>query len=459
MQSRANRLENEAAAVADKPVPHNLEAEEATLGCLLIDRDAIIKVASFLRPEDFFSERNGVLYRVRLDLYDHQRPGDFVTICDELERRGQLEAVGGAAYVSSLVSAVPTAVHIEHYAHIVERTAIMRRLISAAGQIAALGYEDRADVTETLDEATQILYRVAERRLSQEFTPLSVALTRYFEQIDYIHQHKGEILGVPAGFADLDKLTGGFHPSDLIILAGRPAVGKTALALTVARNAAVRFHQPVAIFSLEMSTDQLVQRLLSSEANVDSQRLRNGYVDDYEWRRISEALGVLSEAPIYIDDTAGLSALELRTKARRLKSEADIRMIIVDYLQLMQGRGLDNRVQEVAEISRGLKVLARELSVPVIALSQLSRAIEHRQDHRPLLSDLRESGSIEQDADIVMFVHREELYNTATEKLARADIIIAKHRNGPIAEIPMRFFPNQTKFADLEVYRQADGEE
>ncbi|MCL4368650.1 MAG: replicative DNA helicase [Actinobacteria bacterium] len=426
---------------------------------MLIDRDAIIKVASFLQPGDFFSERNGLLYRVRLDLYDHQQPGDFVTICDELERRGQLEAVGGAAYVSSLVSAVPTAVHIEHYARIVERTAIMRRLISAAGQIAALGYEDRNDVNMTLDEATRILYQVAERRLSQEFTPLSVALTRYFEQIDYIHQHKGEILGVPAGFIDLDKITGGFHPSDLIILAGRPAVGKTALGLTIARNAAVRFKQAVAIFSLEMSTDQLVQRLLSSEANVDSQRLRNGYVDDYEWRRISEAFGVLSEAPIYIDDTAGINALELRTKARRLKAEADIRMIIVDYLQLMQGSGRENRVQEVTEISRGLKILARELGVPVIALSQLSRAVEHRQDHRPMLSDLRESGSIEQDADIVMFVHREELYNTATEKKNIADLIIAKHRNGPIAEIPLRFFPNQTKFVDLEVYRQAEGEE
>ncbi len=455
MQSRGNRLESEA-AVIDQPVPHNLEAEEATLGCLLIDRDAIIKVAAFLEPEDFFSPRHGIIYRVRRDLYDHQRPGDFVTLCDELDRRGQLEEIGGAAYVSSLVSAVPTAVHVEHYAHIVERTALMRRLIQAGGNIAAIGYEDRDDINDTLDRATQELYKVTERRLTRGFTPLDVALARYFEQIDYIHQHRGEILGVPAGFADLDKLTGGFHASDLIIVAGRPAVGKTAFAMTMARNAAVRFHQGVAIFSLEMSVDQLVQRLLSSEANVDSQRLRQGYVDEYEWRRISEALGVLSEAPIYIDDSAGISAQQLRTRARQLKAETDIKMVIVDYLQLMQGSGRENRVQEVAEISRGLKVLARELNVPVVALSQLSRAVEHRPDHRPMLSDLRESGSIEQDADIVIFVHREELYNPATEKKNIADIIIAKHRNGPVAEIPLRFFPNQTKFADLEVYRQAE---
>ncbi len=440
----------------EKAIPANLEAEEAVLGALLIDVEAIARVAPFLKPADFYSERNRVIYAARLDLHERREPGDFVTICDELARLGKLDEVGGPAFLTSLINAVPTAVHVEHYAHIVERCAIMRRLIQAAGKIAEIGYANPSDVDAALDAAEQALFNVSQRRVSQDFTSLRDALRDYFDQIDYLHEHKGEIVGVPTGFHDLDQLTGGLHPSDLIIVAGRPAVGKTSFAISLARNTAVRFKQAVAVFSLEMSVEQLTQRLLCMEASVDSQRLRSGFIDEFEWRRISEAFGVLSETPIFIDDTAGLSLMEMRMKARRLKAEHDVKLVVVDYLQLMQGRGLENRVQEVSEISRGLKALARELDVPVIALSQLSRAIESRQDHRPMLSDLRESGSIEQDSDIVIFVHREELYNPQTDKKNIADLIIAKHRNGPIGQIPLRFFPSQTRFADLEVYRQPD---
>ncbi len=427
------------------------------LGALLIDSEAIGQIASFLKPEDFYRERHRVIYAARYDLYERREPGDFVTLVDELRRRNQLDAVGGASYLAELVNDVPTAVHVEHYARIVEHCAIMRRLINAAGQIAAIGYDNPPDVDRALDQAEQYLFQVSQRRVSQDFTTLREALRHYFETIEYLHEHRGEVVGVPSGFRDLDQLTGGLHASDLIVIAGRPGVGKTGFALSIVRNVAARYQAPAAIFSLEMSTEQLVQRLLCMEAAVDSQRIRTGFIDEFEWRRISEAFGILSDAPIYIDDSAGITTNELRMKARRLKAEHDLKLVVVDYLQLMQGRGLENRVQEVSEISRSLKALARELDVPVIALSQLSRAVESRQDHRPMLSDLRESGSIEQDADIVLFIHREELYKPDTDRKNIADIIVAKHRNGPVGQIPVRFFPSQTRFADLEVYRQPDG--
>jgi replicative DNA helicase len=440
----------------ERTAPANVEAERAVLGALLIDSEAIGQIASFLKPEDFYRERHQVIYAARTDLYERREPGDFVTLVNELRRRGQLEAVGGASYLTELVNDVPTAVHVEHYARIVEHCAIMRRLIGAAGRIAAVGYENPPDIDDALDRAEQYVFEVSQRRVTQDFTTLRDALRQYFDTIEYLHEHKGEVVGVPSGFRDLDQLTGGLHASDLVIIAGRPGVGKTGFALSIVRNVAARYQAPAAIFSLEMSTEQLVQRLLCMEAAVDSQRVRTGFIDEYEWRRISEAFGVLSDAPIYIDDSAGITTNELRMKARRLKSEHDLRLIVVDYLQLMQGRGLENRVQEVSEISRSLKALARELDVPVIALSQLSRAVESRQDHRPMLSDLRESGSIEQDADIVMFIHREELYKPDTERKNIADIILAKHRNGPVGQVPVRFFPSQTRFADLELYRQPD---
>jgi replicative DNA helicase len=441
----------------DKTAPANLEAERALLGALLIDNEAIGNVASFLKPDDFYRDRHRAIYAARFDLYERREPGDFVTLVDELRRRDQLETIGGASYLTELVNDVPTAVHAEYYAHIIERCAIYRRLIAAAGRIAGIGYDNPPEVDGALDNAEQILFDVSQRRISQDFTTLRDALRDYFETIEYLHEHRGEVVGVPSGFRDLDQMTGGLHASDLIIIAGRPGVGKTGFALSVVRNVAARYGAAAAIFSLEMSTEQLVQRLLCMEASVDSQRIRTGFIDEFEWRRISEAFGVLSDAPIYIDDSAGISTNELRMKARRLKAEHDLKLVVVDYLQLMQGRGLENRVQEVSEISRSLKALARELDVPVIALSQLSRAVESRQDHRPMLSDLRESGSIEQDADIVMFIHREELYKPDTDKKNIADIILAKHRNGPVGQIPVRFFPSQTRFADLEVYRQMDG--
>jgi replicative DNA helicase len=440
----------------ERSVPANIEAEEAVLGALIIDTEAISRVSTYLRASDFYRERHSTIFAARLDLHDRREPGDFVTLCDELARRGELDNVGGPAYLTSLINAVPSAIHVEHYAHIVERCAIMRRLITAAGDIARIGYENPSDTEQALDKAEQSLFAVSQRRISQDFVSLRDALRDYFDQLNYLHEHRGELVGVPTGFHDVDQLTGGLHPSDLIIVAGRPAVGKTAFALSLARNMAVRYGHAVAIFSLEMSIEQLTQRFISMEASVDSHRLRSGFVDDLEWRRVSEAFGVLSDAPIFIDDTAGISTAELRMKARRLKAQHDLKAVYVDYLQLMSGRGLENRVQEVSEISRSLKALARELDLPVIALSQLSRAVESRQDHRPMLSDLRESGSIEQDADIVVFVHREELYNPQTEKRNIADLIVAKHRNGPIGQIPLRFFPSQTKFGDLEVHRQPD---
>jgi len=442
--------------LVEKSVPANVEAERAVLGALLIDSEAVGEIASFLKPEDFYRDRHRAIYRARLDLYDRREPGDFITLVDELARRGQLDAVGGASYLTELTVDVPTATHVEYYARIVERCALMRRLIGAAGQIAEVGYENPSDVDDALDRSEQYLFQVSQRRVSQDFTSLREALRSYFDTIEYLHQHKGEVVGIPSGFHDLDQMTGGLHASDLLIIAGRPGVGKTGFALSIVRNAATRFNAASAIFSLEMSTEQLVQRLLCMEAAVDSQRIRTGFIDEFEWRRISEAFGVLSDAPIFIDDSASISTSELRMKARRLKAEHDLKLIVVDYLQLMQGRGLENRVQEVSEISRSLKALARELDVPVIALSQLSRAVESRQDHRPVLSDLRESGSIEQDADIVMFIHREELYNPNTDRKNIADVILAKHRNGPVGQVPVRFFPAQTRFADLEVYRQPD---
>jgi replicative DNA helicase len=443
-------------SVLDRAPPSDERAERALLGALLIDPEAIVAIAPFLEPAHFYRARHGRIYEAVVALYERRATADFVSVASELEQNGQLELVGGTAYLTALINAAPTSLHAEAYARIVERCGLMRRLIGAANDIAAIGYENPPDVDEALDRAEQALFDVSQRRVQQDFVTLRKGLQDFFDQIEQLQEQRGEVIGVPSGFADLDKLTGGLHPADLIIVAARPSVGKSAFAFNLARNAAVVGGAGVAVFSLEMSIEQIVQRMLCSEASVDSQRLRQGYIDEHEWRRISEAFGVLSEAPIWFDDTPAITTMELRMKARRLKAEHDIKLVIVDYIQLMQGRGLDNRVQEVSEISRSLKALARELRVPVIALSQLSRAIEQRQDHRPVLSDLRESGSIEQDADIVMFIHREELYNPNTDRRNIADLIVAKHRNGPTASIPLRFFPGQIRFADLEIYRQSE---
>ncbi len=438
----------------DKIVPANLEAEEAVLGSLLIDPDAMIKIAAFLKADDFYREKNGWIYQAILDLHERREPADFVTLVDELERRDRLREVGGVAYVSSLINAVPTAVHVEYYARIVERAATLRRLIGAAGQIAALAYEEAQDVDEVVDRAEQLIFSVSERRVRRDLAPVHTIMSDVVNRIEYLHNHKGEVLGVPSGFNRLDKLLGGFQKSDLIVLAARPGVGKTSLALNVAMNAAKRFGQRVAFFSLEMSAEQLVQRLLSSETGIDQQRLRLGDITDEEWPLLMEAAGELSKTMLFIDDTPAMSALELRTKARRLQAEHGLDMIIVDYLQLMRGDSrTENRVQEISYITRSLKGLAREVEVPLLALSQLSRAVESRTDHKPILSDLRESGSIEQDADIVMFIYREDMVKENSEKKNVAEIIVAKHRNGPTDTVPLYFDRHLTSFAELELTR------
>lgn len=429
--------------------PHNLEAEEAVLGSLLLDPTCIVQVVDFLRAGDFYRDKNNAIYAADLALYNQRDSIDVVTLCDELERRGKLAEVGGAAYVLSLMNAVPTAAHVEHYGHIVERCATLRRLITAGSDIVRLAYDEGADVSAALDRAEQMIFAVAQKRGSRDFIPLSEAIREYYEVLSTRTRDQGGLLGLATGFKDLDGTLNGLHKSDLIIVAGRPSVGKTSFATGIAQHIAVKDKKPVAIFSLEMSAEQLVQRLVCSEANVDSHRLRGGHLDSGEWQRVTNAMAVLSEAPIFIDESASITSMELRTKARRLKAQHDIAAVFVDYLQLMAGSGRENRVQEVSEISRSLKGLARELDIPVIALSQLSRAVETRQPPRPQLSDLRESGSIEQDADVVMFVYREEAHNPNTTRKNIADILIAKHRNGPTGEVPLRWFSNQTRFADL----------
>ncbi|MBI4494848.1 MAG: replicative DNA helicase, partial [Chloroflexi bacterium] len=384
--------------------PHSVEAEEAVLGSVLVDRDAIGQVASFLRPEDFYRERNGSVYRAMLALYDHREPVDYLTVVDELERADKYEAVGGLAYLSSLLSVVPTSVHVEHYARIVERTAIMRRLIQAAGKIAQLGYQDSQDVDTVLERAEQLLLAVAQRRVTRDFQSLAEVLQEYLEQLEQVRHGERLKYGVPTGFIDLDKITGGLQRSDLIILAARPSLGKTSLALNVAANAALDARAKVAIFSLEMSKAQLAARLLSMQSGVDSTRLRTAHLSEVETRKLSHALGVLSEAPIYVDDTPSISIMELRSKARRLHLDLKLGLdlVVVDYLQLASSGNRDNRVQEISEISRSLKALARELHVPVLALSQLSRAVESRTPHIPMLSDLRESGCLTGDTPVYL---------------------------------------------------------
>jgi replicative DNA helicase len=439
----------------DRTVPHNIEAEEAVLGSLLIDPEAIFRVSPFLKPDDFYIVKNGWVYDVVLGLHERRQPADFVTVCDELENRGQLEEVGGPAYISSLINTVPTSIHVEAYGHIVERTALRRRLISAAGQIAGFAYEEDQNVDEVIDRSEAVLFSISQRRASRDLVPIKQVLADYYDRIAYLYEHRGEPLGIPTGFIDLDKLLGGLQRSDLIIIAARPGVGKTSMLLAVALTAARKYKQKVAIFSLEMSNEQLVQRLMSSETGIDSQRLRLGDLQESEWPKFVEAAGRLSDAMLFIDDTPGISALQLRTKARRLHAEYGLDLIMVDYLQLMSGNlRSENRVQEISYISRALKGLARELNVPVIAASQLSRAVEQRHDKKPILSDLRESGSIEQDADVVMFIYRDEMYNPETETKNIADIMVSKHRHGPTGTVQLFFRKHLAQFVDAEVYHR-----
>ncbi|CAN5238468.1 replicative DNA helicase [soil metagenome] len=437
----------------DRLPPQSIEAEQSVLGALLIDRDAVIEVADFLRPADFYRQAHGAIYEAVLGLYERREPVDIVTVSESLERRDQLDQAGGSAYLTSLINMTPTAVNAVHYGRIVERKAVLRNLIAAAGRIAGIGYDESADVGESIDKAEQELFAVSQKRVETGFAPLKQLLHSAYDRLDYLHQHKGEISGIRTGFSDLDALTSGLQKSDLVVLAARPSVGKTSLALNFAEHAAVREGKTVGIFSLEMSKEQLVLRLLSSVANIDSQRLRTGFLEEMDFTRLAPAMNALAEAPIFIDDTPNISTMELRTKARRLQAESSLDMIVVDYLQLMQSTLTSrdsNRVQEVSEITRGLKGLARELQVPVVALSQLSRQAEMRESKEPRLSDLRESGSIEQDSDLVMFLWREkERGGEESGADAEGEVInlrLAKHRNGPTGETKLWFKKRQTRF-------------
>lgn len=436
----------------DRLPPQNVEAEQSVLGAMLIEREAISKVAEFLRAEDFYREAHRLIYNSVLELFNRNEGVDIVTLTEQLRKAEKLEAAGGISYITSLANSVPTAANVTYHGHIVEEKALLRNLINTATNIAGMGYEATEEVGIILDKAEKEILDISQRKMGKDFTPIKTIIFDAFTKIEELYASKGGITGIPTGFKDLDRLTSGLQPSDLILVAARPSMGKTAFTLNIAQHIAVREKKAVAFFSLEMSKEQLVQRMLCAEAAIDAQRLRIGELEDNDWKKLVVAADRLAGAPIFIDDTAGITALEMRTKSRRLKIEHDLKLIIVDYLQLMQGsgsKGGENRQQEISEISRSLKALARELSVPVIALSQLSRSVESRQVKKPMLSDLRESGSLEQDADIVAFLYREDYYNPDTDKKNITEVIVAKHRNGPVDTVQLFFHKQFTKFADL----------
>jgi len=444
--------------------PQNIDAERSILGSVLLDKDALIKIADIVSSEDFYEDRHGIIFQAMLYLFEKRKPVDIVTLSEILEAEDKIKIVGGSSYLAELVNTTPSAANIVYYAQIVRDKASLRSLISVANTISQLGYNEEQEISDTLDQAEQSLFSVSQKSLKNKFVAIKDALADAFDRIDSIHKDKdkGGLRGVPSGFKDLDQLTAGFQKSDLIILAARPSMGKTSFALNLAEQAAIESKVPVAIFSLEMSKEQLIERLLSSQAGVDSWKLRTGNLSDDDFPKIGYAMGVLNDAPVFIDDSVGGNIMEIRAKARRLQMEHGLGLVIIDYLQLMSGRShgnSDNRVQEISEISRGLKGLARELNVPIIALSQLSRAVEHRDDKRPQLSDLRESGSIEQDADIVMFLYRDEYYHPETDRKGITEILIRKHRNGPTGNVQVFFNPAQMRFANLEVRRDAQYQE
>lgn len=437
--------------------PQNLEAEQAVLGAILLETEALITAMELIRAEDFYSVAHQRIFEAMTDLNDDNQPLDLVTLTARLQDKNQLEEIGGVTYLARLANAVPTAANIEYYAQIVEEKSMMRRLIRTATQIVSNGFAAEEDVGALINDAEQRIMEISNRRSSSGFISIRDVLMDVFDRVEFLYNHKGGATGIPSGFRDLDKMTSGFQRNDLIIVAARPSVGKTAFALNIAQNVAVRAGETVAIFSLEMSAAQLVQRMLCAESNVDAGRMRTGYLEGDDWEKLTMAIGALSEAQVYIDDTPGITVSEIRAKCRRLKKEKGLGMILIDYLQLIQGRGKpgENRQQEVSEISRTLKQIARELEVPVIALSQLSRGVEQRQDKRPMMSDLRESGSIEQDADIVAFLYRDDYYNQETEKKNIIEIIIAKQRNGPVGTVELVFLKQFNKFVSLDRTHEA----
>ncbi|BCU83388.1 replicative DNA helicase [Polycladomyces abyssicola] len=436
---------------ADRLPPHNLEAEQAVLGAILIDPSSLVTVTERLRPEDFYRQGHQRLFQVMIELSERGEPLDLVTITSELQDRKLLEEVGGVSYLTELAEVVPTSANVEYYSRIVEEKSILRRLIRTATQIASAGYSGGAEVAEILDEAEKQILDISQRRHRNGFVPIHDILMETYEHIEKLHYKKGELTGIPTGYTDLDRMTSGLQPSDLIIIAARPSMGKTAFALNLAQNVAIRSKLPVAIFNLEMSAPQLVMRMLAAEGNIDAQAFRTGNLTEEDWEKLTMAISTLSEAPIFIDDTPGVTVFDIRSKLRRLQAEHGLGLVLIDYLQLISGRGGESRQQEISEISRSLKLMARELNVPVIALSQLSRAVEQRQDKRPMLSDLRESGSIEQDADVVAFLYRDDYYNEDSEKKNILEVIIGKQRNGPVGKVELLFLKNYNKFLSLDL--------
>ncbi|MBM3250746.1 MAG: replicative DNA helicase [Candidatus Nealsonbacteria bacterium] len=439
----------------EKLPPQNIEAEKSLLGCLMLDKNAIIKVADFLQIKDFYRQNHQQIYQVILDIFEKGEPVDFLSVSSRLKEKGILEEIGGNSYLTELVNTVPTATHISNYAKIVQRKRILRDLIETSQEINLMGYKEEEDIDVLLDRAEQRVFSIAQKSLTQRFIPVKDGLEEAFERIEQLSKHQGGLRGLPTGFTALDNILAGLQKSDLIILASRPSMGKSTLAVNIATNIAISQKIPIGIFSLEMSRDQIIDRLIASLANVDLWRLRTGRLssqgDDNDFTRIQYAMGQLSEAPIYIDDAATSNVLQMRAMARRLQAEHGLGLIVIDYLQLMESRNQTfSLVQQVSEISRALKGLARELNVPVLALSQLSRAVEHRTPQIPRLADLRESGSLEQDSDVVLFIYREDRYSSETSKKNITDIIIAKHRNGPIGKVELYFDDQRVCFRNLE---------
>ena len=435
--------------------PHDVEAEQAVIGSMLTDKDSVISAVETLKDEDFYREDNKVIYGAIMNLYNRGEPVDIITLKDELVSLGKFEAVGGLEYLAELPEKVPTTANVDKYIKIVEEKSMLRTLIKTANELIVLGYDQTQEVEDIMDVAEKKIFNVMQRKNQKGYSSMKDILVESFTQLEELYNRKQHITGVPTGFADLDYKTAGLHNSDLILVAARPAMGKSAFALNIASYAAVKANVPVAIFSLEMSKEQMGNRILCSEAMVDSNKVRTGKIEDEDWAKLAMASGELSESQIFIDDTPGISIMEIRAKCRKMKLEKNIGLVVIDYLQLVQGSSKKggSREQEISEISRSLKILAKEINVPVIALSQLSRAPEQRPDHRPMLSDLRESGAIEQDADIVMFLYRDDYYNEDSEKKNIAEVIIAKHRAGSTGTVELLWLGNYTKFANIEKYR------
>ncbi len=434
----------------DLTPPQNTDAEKSLLAALLLDKDTITKVADIIRADDFYDERHGIIYAAIKELYEGHMPIDIVTVTDVLSTQGKLDMVGGASKLAAITNSSLSAAHAAQYADIIAGKATLRRLISASNTINEMSYSTTLKLDEILDKAEQILFGISRRQLKNPFIGVKDVLTEAFERIDHLHENRGELRGIPTGFYDLDHILYGLQPADLVIVAARPSIGKTSFAMNIALNAAKKGHYHAGIFSLEMSKEQLVDRLLASESGIDAWKLRTGNLAPEDFNKLSEAMGKLADTSIFIDDSAFANVLEIRTKARRLKAEKGLDLVVIDHLQLMEGTsGKESRVQEMSEISRSLKALAKELNVPVIAISQLSREVEKRPKKIPQLADLRESGSIEQDADVVLFLYREEYYDPQTEHKNEADVIIAKHRNGPVGTIKLRFEGNTMTFSNM----------